>query len=55
MIALLLVILEALGKAALVVSGLAACGVLQVLALVATVVAWMAAYEPFDVDFYPPL
>lgn len=51
MISLLLVILEALGKVALVVSWLAACAVLLVMALVVLVVAWMAAYEPFDVDF----
>lgn len=51
MIALLLVILEVLGKVALVVSWLAACVVLLVIALVVLVVAWVAAYEPFDVDF----
>lgn len=51
MIALLLVILEALGKAALVVSWLAACSVLLVIALCGLVAAWVAHCEPFDVDF----
>lgn len=51
MIALLLVFLEALGKAALVVSWLAACLILIVVALCGLVAAWLAHCEPFDVDF----
>ena len=51
MIALVLVILENLGRVALVVSWLAAATVLVVIALVASVFAWLAWAEPFDVDF----
>lgn len=51
MIALLLVILEALGKAALVVSWLAACLVLLVIATALLVGFWLEWCTPFDVDF----